>query len=115
MLEHPSVNGNSFVAVIRNTDQKVRFIRREYSSDCLPRFKALHRLYKNGIILADNMFILEEGEALFYYIIEAEVSRDCSRFNTFQQYLYEAEISEDEKKCFIGKIKILLDCLHQEG
>ena len=76
VLESTSRNGYSFVANIKNTDQKVRFIRRQYSDDCLPRFRALHRLYKNGIVLADNMFILEEGESFFFYVIEAEIERD---------------------------------------
>lgn len=98
VVEHPSSNGYSFVALIKNTDQKVRFIRREYSNECLPRFKALHKLYKSGIVLADNMFILEEGDSLFFYVIEAEVEKDSSRFATFQQYLFEKEITDEEKK-----------------
>jgi hypothetical protein len=115
VLESTSRNGYSFVANIKNTDQKVRFIRRQYSDDCLPRFRALHRLYKNGIVLADNMFILEEGESFFFYVIEAEIERDSSRFETLQQYLDSNELDEDGRKELISKMKILVDCLHQEG
>ena len=52
----------SFVARIRNSDQKVRFIKRPYSSELMGRFRTLYGLYQRGIVLVDNMFILEECE-----------------------------------------------------
>lgn len=73
IVDSEKANNYSFVARIKNTEQKVRFIKRKYSEEHLPRFKAMHKLYKNGIILADNMFILEECEELFFYVIEAEI------------------------------------------
>ena len=81
----------------------------------LPRFKALHTLYKNGIVLADNMFILEECEAFYFYVIEAEVEIDDQRFETLHHYLYCNSLGEEEGRSILGKLKILIDCLHQEG
>ena len=81
----------------------------------LPRFKALHRLYQNGIVLADNMFILEECEEFYFYVIEAEVELEDERFQTLHQYLYCNSLEEEESKSILGKLKILIDCLHQEG
>jgi hypothetical protein len=63
----------SLVAHIRHSDQKVRFVKRKYNELQFSRFKALHRLYKSGIVLADNMFLLEECEQLYFYVIEAEI------------------------------------------
>jgi hypothetical protein len=93
----------------------VRFVKRKYSAEQLPRFRALHQLYKNGIVLADNMFLLEECEEMYFYVIEAELDAKESRFVTLQHYLYEDGISQEERLAILAKIKILVDCLHQEG
>lgn len=91
----------------------VRFRKLKYDEEVLPRFKALHRLYTNGIVLADNLFVLQECEEFYYYVIEAEIALDNARFQTLQQYLYNNQPSVEESKAILGKIKILVDCLHQ--
>lgn len=75
----------------------------------------LSKLYKNGIVLADNMFIIEECEQHYFYVIEAEIEPANRRFRNLQQYLYEERPSEEQRKAMVSKIKILVDCLHQEG
>jgi hypothetical protein len=71
VVDSSRANRYSFVAHIRDTQQMVRFIKRRFTQDQFPRFQALHKLYKSGIVLADNMFILEECDQLYFYIIEA--------------------------------------------
>lgn len=93
----------------------MRFIKKKFTPDSFARFKTLYKLYKSGIVLADNMFIIEECEELYFYIIEAELELGGGRFCSLMQFLYENKLSEEERKGFVGKIKILLDCLHQEG
>lgn len=48
-------------------------------------------------------------------MIEAELDLDNNRFKTLQQYLYDHQPTVEEGKVMLGKIKILIDCLHQEG
>lgn len=115
VLDAEGAEKTSFLAFIKDTEQKVRFVKRKFSEEQFPRFKALHRLYKSGIILADNMFILEECDRLYFYVIEAELESGNSRFSTLQDYLYAFEPTQQDRKEILTKIKILVDCLHQEG
>lgn len=66
-------------------------------------------------MLADNMFVIEECEELYFYIIEAELEMSGGRFCSLLQYLHEKKLGEEERKGLVSKVKILLDCLHQEG
>ena len=103
------------MARIRNSDQKVRFIKRPYRNELLRRFKALHRLYQRGVVLVDNMFILEECEDFYFYVIEAEIEPGKEgRFKRLVEYLQEQR-DPAERKEIVGKIKVMLECLHQEG
>ena len=61
------------------------------------------------------MFVLEECEEFYYYVIEAELEMESSRFQTLHHYLCNNVVDEEESKLILGKIKILVDCLHQEG
>lgn len=79
---------STFLAQIKNSTQKVRFLKRKFTPELFPRFKVLSKLYKNGIVLADNMFIIEECEQHYFYVIEAELEAANRRFRNLQQYLY---------------------------
>lgn len=61
------------------------------------------------------MFVIEECEELYFYVIEAELESKGGRFCSLMQVLYEKDLREEERKGFVSKIKILMDCLHQEG
>ena len=41
------------------------------------------------------MFILEECEEFYYYVIEAEIHIESSRFQTLHHYLYNNDINEE--------------------
>lgn len=58
IIENCKYNKNTFIAQIKNSTQKVRFIKKKFSEEYFNRFKGLYKLYKNGIVLADNMFVI---------------------------------------------------------
>jgi hypothetical protein len=58
IIDSHRTSKTTFLAQIKNTTQKVRFIKKRFTEQLFPRFKVLAKLYKNGIVLADNMFII---------------------------------------------------------
>lgn len=55
------------------TEQLVKFNKIPYSDALIDRFEALVSLYEQGVVLADNLFILDEADKLYFYIIEAYI------------------------------------------
>ena len=108
----------SFVARIKDTNQLVKFIKIEYSEKLFPRFEVLVKLFRDGVVLADNVFLLEEGGEYYFYIIEAYIAKSCSQedqsFQTLQQYLMK-DIQYEERKQIFKRLKVLFEKLHQTG
>lgn len=81
------------------------------------RFEILFSLFQKGIVLADNMFVLEEGQMeYFYYVIEPYLVLDDNEtpFLTLQQFLLENRNSLggfEKRRELFSKCKNLLDHL----
>lgn len=51
------------------TNQLVRFTKVMVTDVLIERFAALVELYDSGVVLADNLFILQEENLYYFYII----------------------------------------------
>ena len=74
-------------------------------------------MFQKGNIIADNIFILEERNTYFYYIIEPYLTNKVDEiFVTLQQYMFENRnnfCGFDNKLAIFHKCKVLLDNLSQ--
>ena len=82
IIEREQPKLDTFIAKIKDTDQYVRFYKIPFEEEYFNRFENLIQLFNQGIVLADNVFILEESGSLFYYVIEAYLDDPNSRFQT---------------------------------
>jgi hypothetical protein len=81
----------------------------------LSRFKTQYRLFKEGVILADNMFVRRESQEYFIYTIEAYIDRKPKgKFVTLQSLLDEG-LEVGRLADIADKVRVLLDKTHREG
>lgn len=87
-----------YVGTIRNSTQSVLIRKQKFEVALLSRFKALYRLFRHGVILADNMFIKREADGYYFYIIEAYlISKKQSKFVSLKTLIEDGKC-EDKMK-----------------
>lgn len=103
------------VGTIRNTTQSVLIRKQKFEVALLSRFKAMYRLFRQGAILADNMFVKRDADGYYFYIIEAYLTpKKQGKFVSLQTLIQESK-SQHLMASIAERIRILLLACHQEG
>jgi 5-carboxymethyl-2-hydroxymuconate isomerase len=75
----------------------------------------LYRLFRQGAILADNMFVKKEADGYYFYVIEAYLApKKQSKFVSLHAMIQEGK-SQEKMKAIGEKIRALLQACHHEG
>lgn len=60
-------------ALIKGTHQRVIIHKVRMEEKIAQRFKTLVQLFKDGVILADSIFLVQEQKAVFVYIVSVDL------------------------------------------